>query len=78
MLLHETNLMKSLIAWLEDDYYSIIVTNHRLITIIRFVAKNYIHLWKSFINKLHLVAHALKILFLAYFVLLIPTGPDLG
>ena len=33
------NLMRPLTARLEDGYYSITVANHRLITIIRFVAK---------------------------------------
>ena len=32
--------------------------NHRLITVIRFVAKSYTHLQKSFTNKLRLVLHA--------------------
>ena len=35
------NLMRHLTAWLED-YCSITVANHQLITIIRFAAKNYI------------------------------------
>ena len=39
----ETNLMRHLTARLEDGYCSINVANHRLITAIRFVAKNYIH-----------------------------------
>ena len=43
-LLRETNLMRSLTARLEDSYCSIIVANHELITVIRFVAKSYIHL----------------------------------
>ena len=37
------NLMRPLTARLEDDYCSITVVNHRLITVIRFVAKNYTH-----------------------------------
>ena len=52
------NLTRSLTTWLEDNYCSITVTNHRLITIIRFIAKSYIHLWKSFVNKFYLVLHA--------------------
>ena len=56
--------MRPLTARLEDGYCSITVANHRLITIIRFVVKSYTHLWKGFANKLHLVLHALKILFL--------------
>ena len=42
-LLRETNLMRLLTARLEDSYYSITVVNHGLITVIRFVAKNYTH-----------------------------------
>ena len=38
-----TNLKRSLTSWLEDSYYSITVVNHRLIIIIRFVAKSYTH-----------------------------------
>ena len=41
------------------------VANCELIRIIRFVAKSYVHLWKNFANKLHLVLHAYKILFRA-------------
>jgi hypothetical protein len=37
------NLMRPLTARLEDGYYSITVANHRLITVIRFVAKSYTH-----------------------------------
>ena len=55
--------MRHLTARLEDGYCSITVANHRLITIIRFVVKSYTHPWKGFANKLHLVLHALKILF---------------
>jgi hypothetical protein len=39
--------MRYLTAWLEDGYCSIIVANHRLIMIIRFVAQSYIHTWKG-------------------------------
>ena len=42
------NLMRSLTAWLENDYCSITVANHWLITIIRFVAKSYTHSLKKF------------------------------
>ena len=38
-LLRETNLMRSLTARLEDSYCSITIVNHRLVTVIRFVAK---------------------------------------
>ena len=51
-------LIKFLAVWFEDSYCSITVANHRLITIIRFVAKNYIHFRKNFINRFHLVLHA--------------------
>ena len=34
--------MRPLTAQLEDGYYSITVANHRLIIVIRFVAKSYI------------------------------------
>ena len=57
------NLMSPLNARLEDDYCSITVANHRLIIVIRFVAKNYIHPWNDFANRLHLVLHARKIFF---------------
>ena len=57
------NLMRPLTAWLENDYCSITVANHRLIIVIRFVAKNYIHFWIFFINRLHLILHACEILF---------------
>ena len=50
--------MRSLTTWLEDSYCSIAVANHRLIIINRFIAKSYIHLWKSFVNKFYLVLHA--------------------
>ena len=62
MLFRETNLMRLLTARLEDSYCSIIVANHELITVIRFVAKSYIHLWKGFPNKLRLMLHVDKIL----------------
>ena len=52
------NLMSPLTARLEDDYYNITVANHRLITVIRFVAKSYTHPWIFFANRLHLVHHA--------------------
>ena len=39
------------------------VANHWLIIVIRFVAKSYIHLWKDFANRLHLVHHTCEILF---------------
>ena len=68
-LLRDTNIMRFLTARLEDNYCSINVANHELITIIRFVAKSYTHPWKSFANKLHLGAHACKILFVAQIVL---------
>ena len=38
------NLMRPLTAWLEDSYCSItFIANHRLITVIRFITKNYTH-----------------------------------
>ena len=37
------NLISPLTARLEDSYCSITVANHGLITVIRFVAKSYIH-----------------------------------
>jgi len=57
------NLMRPLTVWLEDDYCSIAVANYRLITVITFVAKSYIHPWKDFANRLNLVLHAREILF---------------
>ena len=39
----ETNLMRPLTARLEDGHCSGTVTNHQLITVIRFVAKSYTH-----------------------------------
>ena len=59
----ETNLMRHLTVWLEKCYCSITVENHQLITVIRFIAKNYTHPWKSFANRLYLVLHAWEILF---------------
>ena len=59
----ETNLMRHLIAWLEDGYCSITVANQQLITTIRFVSKSYTHPWKDFANRLRLVLHACEILF---------------
>ena len=55
--------MRPLTVRLEDNYYSITVANHQLITVIRFVVKSYTHPWKSFANKLRLVLHACNILF---------------
>ena len=49
--------MRFLTAWLENDYYSITVANHILITIIRFISKSYTHMWKDFANKFCLVLH---------------------
>ena len=54
----ETNLMRSLTAWLKDGYCSITVANHQLITVIRFISKIYIRPWNDFANRLHLVLHA--------------------
>ena len=54
----ETNLMRHLTAWLEDGYCSITVAHHQLITVIRFISKNYIRPWKDFTNRLHLILHA--------------------
>ena len=56
--------MRPLTAWLEDYYCSITVVNHQLITVIRFVAKSYIRLWKDFVNRLHLALYACEIFFL--------------
>ena len=55
--------MRPLNAQLEDGYCSITVANHRLITVIRFVVKNYTHPWKDFANKIRLVLHACEIFF---------------
>ena len=57
------NLMRSLTAWLEDDYCSITVVNHQLITVIRFVVKSYSHPWKGFANKFRLVLYVYNIFF---------------
>jgi len=59
----ETNLMRSLTAWLENGQCSITVANDQLITVIRFITKSYTHQWKDFANRLHLVLHACEILF---------------
>ena len=50
--------MKHLTARLEDGYCSITIANHRLITVIRFVVKNYTHPRRGFANKLYLVLRA--------------------
>ena len=50
-LLCEMNLMMHLTARLENSYYSSTVANHQLITVIRFVAKNYTHPWQGFANQ---------------------------
>ena len=42
-LLREMNLMRPLTTRLEDGYCNITVANHKLITVIRFVAKIYTH-----------------------------------
>ena len=55
------NLIRPLTARLDDDYCSITVANNRLIIVIRFVAKNYTHPWKSFANKFRLVLYACEI-----------------
>jgi len=54
----ETNLTRPLTAWLENDYCSITVANHQLISASRFITKSYTHRWKDFANRLHLVFHA--------------------
>ena len=43
------------------EHFCITVANHRLITVIRFVAKSYTHFWRGFANRLHLVVLAYKI-----------------
>ena len=58
------NLIRSLTVRFKNDYCSVIVANYRLITVIRFVVKNYDHPWKGFANKLHLVFYVREILFL--------------
>jgi len=55
--------MRPLTVRFEDGYCSITVVNHRLITIIRFIVKNYTHPWKDFANKFRLVLHAYEIFF---------------
>ena len=67
--------MRPLTARLEIDYCSINVANHRSITIIRFVAKSYVHLWKSFTNRPHLILHTCKIFLVAQVLLNNQTGP---
>ena len=47
--------MRSLTAGSEDGYCSITIANHRLVTVVRFVAKNYTHPWKVFANRFHLI-----------------------
>ena len=55
--------MRPLTARLEVSYCSIIITNHQLITVIRFISKSYTHPWKGYANSLHLVLHANEIFF---------------
>ena len=55
--------MRFLTARLEDGYCSITVASHRLITVVRFVAKSYTHLLKNFANRFYLVHHACEIFF---------------
>ena len=55
--------MRPLTTWLEYGYCSITVTNHQLITVIRFVVKSYTHSWRDFANRLHLILHACEIFF---------------
>ena len=55
--------MRHLTTWLDNCYCSITLANHQLITVIRFIAKSYTHLWKNFTNRFHLVLHAYEILF---------------
>ena len=57
------NLMSPLIARLEDGYCSITIANHRLITVISFVAKSYTHFLKKISNKFYLVFYAYEISF---------------
>ena len=54
--------MRSLTAQLEDGYCSITIANHELITVNRFVTKNYTYLWKFFTNK-----HTFSILYIEDF-----------
>ena len=63
------------VAWLEDGYCSITVSNLQLITIIRFISKNYIRPWKDFANRLHLVLHAEVRLFVKFWFY--PERPEL-
>ena len=55
--------MRHLIVWWENGYCSIAVANNQLITVISFVSKSYIHPWKDFANRLHLILYAYEILF---------------
>ena len=55
--------MKPLTVWLEDGYCSITVANHQLITVIRFITKNYTYSWKDFTIRFYLTLHACEILF---------------
>ena len=48
-------------GWLEHGYCSIIISNHRLIRLIRFGSQICTYLWKSFVNRLHLVLQNSKI-----------------
>ena len=43
---------------IRGGYCSITVANHRLITVVKFIVKSYIHPWKFFVNRLYLVLHA--------------------
>ena len=43
---------------IEYGYCSITVANQDGTWVIRFVSKNYTHLWKSFANRFHLILHA--------------------
>jgi len=52
--------MRPLTARLEHNYCNITVANHRLITVIKFVVKSYIHPLKDFTNKFRLVLHTYK------------------
>ena len=56
-----TNLMRDLPARFEDSYCSITVVNHRLIKLIRLVAKNYTHPRRSFTNRFYFGLDAKKI-----------------
>ena len=72
MLLRETDLMRYLTTQLKNNYCSIIVANHKLITIIIYVTQCYVHLWKNFANKFCFVFHACKITFVAQVALAQP------